>query len=140
MTLQGFPTATTLDGISFVTTLPAPITVLSPIVTPGKMIAPAPIQQFLPICTGILYRYNRSRSSGKTGWPAVAIVTSGSNISVIGSVICRMMYTVSLSTYPYTNTCCYSTSADFPIPAFGRAMPDKNPPILQQFYIFLNGS
>ena len=33
--LQGFPTAITLSGRSFVTTLPAPITTLFPIVTPG---------------------------------------------------------------------------------------------------------
>ena len=48
-------TATTFAGMSFVTTLPAPMTVLSPMVTPGTMIAPAPIQQFLPMRTGELY-------------------------------------------------------------------------------------
>ena len=32
-TLQGLPTATTPEGISFVTTLPAPMTVLEPMVT-----------------------------------------------------------------------------------------------------------
>ena len=37
MTLQGLPTATTLSGMSFVTTLPAPITVFLPIVTPFKI-------------------------------------------------------------------------------------------------------
>ena len=36
ITLHGFPTATVLDGISLFTTLPAPITTLFPIVTPGK--------------------------------------------------------------------------------------------------------
>ena len=40
--------------LSLVTTLPAPITELSPIVTPGITRTPAPSQQFLPICTGIL--------------------------------------------------------------------------------------
>ena len=47
--LQGFPTATEFDGTSFVTTLPAPTTTLSPIVIPGNTITPAPSQQFLPI-------------------------------------------------------------------------------------------
>ena len=55
ITLHGFPTATTFAGMSFVTTLPAPITLLSPIVTPGIISAPEPIQQFFPICTGKLY-------------------------------------------------------------------------------------
>lgn len=52
MTLQGTPQATTLSGISFVTTLPAPITVLFPMVTPGIIIAPPPIQTLFPIRTG----------------------------------------------------------------------------------------
>lgn len=52
ITLQGFPTAITLSGISFVTTLPAPITTLFPIVTPGRIIAPPPIQTLSPIITG----------------------------------------------------------------------------------------
>ena len=53
MMLQGFPTARTLDGISFVTTLPAPIVVLSPIVVPGNMVTFPPIQTLFPIFTGI---------------------------------------------------------------------------------------
>ena len=36
ITRQGFPTANTLAGMFLVTTLPAPIVVLSPILTPGK--------------------------------------------------------------------------------------------------------
>jgi hypothetical protein len=36
--------------MSLVTTLPAPMTVLSPMVTPGTTITPAPSQQFLPMC------------------------------------------------------------------------------------------
>ena len=35
ITLQGFPTATELSGISLITTLPPPMTTLLPIVTPG---------------------------------------------------------------------------------------------------------
>ena len=45
-TRHGLPTATTLAGTSFVTTLPAPITVLSPMVTPGRTITPAPSHHF----------------------------------------------------------------------------------------------
>ena len=45
----GFPATTQFLGISFVTTEPAPITELSPIVTPGKTIAPAPIHTLLPM-------------------------------------------------------------------------------------------
>jgi len=36
ITRQGFPTATELAGILFVTTLPAPMTLLSPMLTPGN--------------------------------------------------------------------------------------------------------
>jgi hypothetical protein len=39
-TRKGFPPATTPSGMSFVTTLPAPITERRPIVTPGQIIAP----------------------------------------------------------------------------------------------------
>lgn len=52
ITLQGLPTAKLFGGISFVTTLPAPITLSSPIVTPGKIIAPVQIQTLSPIVTG----------------------------------------------------------------------------------------
>lgn len=47
----GLPTATEFSGTFFVTTLPAPITELSPILTPGRIILPEPIQTFLPIQT-----------------------------------------------------------------------------------------
>ena len=49
ITLQGFPTATTFAGISLFTTLPAPITELSPIVTPGSTITFPPIHTLFPI-------------------------------------------------------------------------------------------
>ena len=52
MTWQGLPTATTLDGISLVTTDPAPIVTLSPMVTPGRMVTLPPIHTLLPIVTG----------------------------------------------------------------------------------------
>ncbi len=44
ITWQGFPAATTFAGISLVTTLPAPIMQLSPIVTPGRRLTFAPSQ------------------------------------------------------------------------------------------------
>ena len=51
ITRQGFPTAKLFAGISLVTTLPAPITLFCPIVTPGKIITPPPIQQPSSIMT-----------------------------------------------------------------------------------------
>lgn len=52
MILAGLPATTTFDGTSLTTTAPAPITTLSPIVTPGQMIAFPPIQTLFPILTG----------------------------------------------------------------------------------------
>jgi hypothetical protein len=48
MTLQGLPTATLLSGMSLTTTLPAPMTTLLPMVTPGRTWTAAPIQTLLP--------------------------------------------------------------------------------------------
>jgi hypothetical protein len=50
--LHGFPKATELSGIDFVTTLPAPITQLFPTFTPGRIIVPPPIHTLSPIVTG----------------------------------------------------------------------------------------
>lgn len=47
-----FRYAITFDGISFVTMLPAPITTLSPIVTPGRTTTFPPIQTLFPIFIG----------------------------------------------------------------------------------------
>lgn len=52
MTRHGFPTASEFSGISFVTTLPAPITEPSPMVTPGSTTTPPPSQQPFPIRIG----------------------------------------------------------------------------------------
>ena len=49
ITLAGLPPTTTLLGTSFVTTAPEVITALSPIETPGLIIAPPPTQTLLPI-------------------------------------------------------------------------------------------
>lgn len=55
----------------FVTTLPAPITVLLPICTPGQITVFPPIQTLSPIVTSIPYSYAVLRISGCTGCPAV---------------------------------------------------------------------
>ena len=51
--LAGFPATITFGGTSLVTTLPAPTIELSPIVIPGNIIAPEPIQTLFPICIGL---------------------------------------------------------------------------------------
>ena len=48
MILAGFPATRWKGGTSFVTTLPAPTVAPLPILTPGKIIAPPPIQQSSP--------------------------------------------------------------------------------------------
>ena len=55
MTLQGFPTATTFDGISLFTILPAPMITLSPIVTPGSTTTFPPIHTLFPTLIGLAY-------------------------------------------------------------------------------------
>ena len=50
--MHGLPTATTLGGIDLVTTLPAPITELSPIVTPGRTTTFPPNHTLLPTVIG----------------------------------------------------------------------------------------
>jgi hypothetical protein len=52
MTLAGTPAANVPAGMLWVTTLPAPITHLSPISTPGQITTFAPTQQSFPIVTG----------------------------------------------------------------------------------------
>lgn len=52
ITRQGTPAAKLSDGMSRVTTLPAPMTQLSPIVTPGQTVTFAPNQQLSPMMTG----------------------------------------------------------------------------------------
>ena len=71
MTRQGFPAASTPAGISRVTTLPAPMTVLSPIVTPGLITVCPPIQTWLPMRTGFPYSSPVARAVGSSGWVAV---------------------------------------------------------------------
>ena len=71
ITLQGFPTATTFDGISLFTTLPAPIIVLSPIVTPGSTITFPPIHTLFPTFIGFAYSNPLFLLSASSGCPAV---------------------------------------------------------------------
>jgi len=51
-------------GTSLVTTAPAPITALSPMVTPGRTIAPPPSQTLSPIVIGDAASSLRRRGSG----------------------------------------------------------------------------
>lgn len=60
-------------GISFVTTLPAPMTALSPIVTPGKIVQFPPIQTFLPFVTGLANSTSNNHSFESNEWQAVYI-------------------------------------------------------------------
>lgn len=64
-------------GISFVTTLPAPMTALSPIVTPGKIVQFPPIQTFLPIVTGLPNSTSNNHSFESNEWQAVYICVFG---------------------------------------------------------------
>ena len=58
-----------LSGISFVTILPAPMTTLSPIVTPGMMIAPPPIQTLSPMMTGAVCVLQKEKDPSSFGSP-----------------------------------------------------------------------
>ena len=77
ITLQGFPAAMDQSGISLVTTLPAPITVLFPMCTPGQMTVFPPIHTLSPKTTSMPYSYMVLRVSGCTGCPAGQIATLG---------------------------------------------------------------
>ena len=55
MTRQGLPAAMDIGGMFFVTTLPAPMTLHFPMVTPGRMTLQPPIQQPSSIVTGMPY-------------------------------------------------------------------------------------
>ena len=71
ITLHGLPTARELSGISFTTTLPAPMTQLSPIVTPGTTVTLAPNHTLLPTRIGLAYSSPRFLSTASSGCPAV---------------------------------------------------------------------
>ena len=70
ITLAGFPATIVSGSTSCVTTLSAPTTAFSPTVTPGRMVAPAPIHARRQICTG--YR------------PIFQIVVIGDKLNICG--------------------------------------------------------
>ena len=53
------------------TTLPAPMTELSPMVTPARTVVPAPIHTLLPTVIGLAISSPALRCSGSTGCSAV---------------------------------------------------------------------
>ena len=58
--------------MSRVTTDPAPITESSPMVTPGMMIAPPPIQTLSPMVIGSAASQPSRRGPGSSGWIGVS--------------------------------------------------------------------
>lgn len=76
-TFAGLPTAMLSEGMSFTTTLPAPMVTLSPIVTPGRIVTLPPIQQLSPILTGRAHSFLVLRSMGLVEWQAVYMLTFG---------------------------------------------------------------
>ena len=73
--LHGTPMASIPAGISSVTTLPAAMTALSPMVTPGQICTPMPIQTLLPMVTGLAYSSPALRCATSNGWPAVTEIS-----------------------------------------------------------------
>src|SRR5690606_2484865 len=67
ITRQGLPAAKTSSGMSLVTTLPAPITVRLPIVTPGQITALPPTHTSSPILMGLAYSTPEALSTGAMG-------------------------------------------------------------------------
>lgn len=65
--LHGLPNAITLSGMFRVTILPAPITTLLPIETPGRIIAPPPIHTLEPIFTGAVRVLQNGKESSCVG-------------------------------------------------------------------------
>ena len=64
----GLPTATTLARTSRVTTEPASMTLLSPMLTPGRAVAPPPIHTLSPIVMGLAASSLARRAPGSSGW------------------------------------------------------------------------
>lgn len=66
-TRAGLPKAVAPAGMSRVTTLPAPISASSPMLTPGRMIAPPPIQTLRPMRMGRPNSNPAARPAGSRG-------------------------------------------------------------------------
>lgn len=79
-TLAGFPAAMEFGGMLEVTTLPAPITVLSPISTPLRIRHRVPTKTSLPIEIGFV-RGEAAESKG-TGWKSVSAIMQSPPIKV----------------------------------------------------------
>ncbi len=77
MIFAGLPAATTLSGRFLVTTEPAPMTTLFPMLIPGRMVVPPPIHTSLPIVTGFAHCIFFLLSTGSRGWHAVYMLTLG---------------------------------------------------------------
>ncbi|KAI1354468.1 hypothetical protein F5Y01DRAFT_251199 [Xylaria sp. FL0043] len=71
--------ATEKSGISFVTTLLAPIVQPLPIVTPGMMVVLPPIQQSSPMVTGLAYSIPSRRDCTSVSCVAANMKTNGPN-------------------------------------------------------------
>jgi hypothetical protein len=78
----GLPKAVAPAGTSRVTTLPAPISASSPMLTPGRMIAPPPIQTLRPMRMGRPNSKPAARSAGSRGW-SVANLRGRANLRSI---------------------------------------------------------
>ena len=78
-TLAGDPIATEKAGISFVTTLPAPMVQPFPILTPGRMIVFPPIQQSFKIVTSLAYSSPSRLDWSSVSWVAAKMLTPGPN-------------------------------------------------------------
>ena len=93
ITLHGFPNAITPDGISFVTTLPAPITVLLPIVTPGSTVTFAPIHTSSPTVIGNAISSPSARIFASMACPSRRKDTTRCNKNIITKAyLCPVKY------------------------------------------------
>ena len=72
--MHGLPKATTFGGISFVTTDPAPMTDLFPIVTPGRIVTFPPIQTSEPMVMGFALSSPLIRSCALIGCIAGTLI------------------------------------------------------------------
>src|SRR5674536_286491 len=112
---EGLPATTTFAGTSFRTTLPAPMVLLSPIVTPGPMTTLAALQTFVPTTIGRAYSRPRSRSPGSTGWVAAQSCTPGPsmvsapNVSGAQSRMTQLTLTYAPAPVSYTHLRAHET-------------------------------
>ena len=77
ITRHGFPAANTPAGMSRVTTLPAPMTLSEPMVTPPITRTPAPNHTLSPTVIGLKICQPSRRFFGSMAWVTVEKVQSG---------------------------------------------------------------